>query len=543
MVPGSLSGSATEIFQEGLRIPLIRLGRNDRFYSNVVELILRNVRVPHETRGDMQSQLACIRVASRRIGELLDRYGKDTVLAIWEEILNISERRMRELIAELPKETVFHESYLDNDGVEPIQRRIRVTVTVKDDEIEVDYTGTAPQSKGPINITEGLAHGFAYIGIKASLDPSMRIDAGVFRCVKVIAPKGTMVNAMPPAAGGGTGEVGQAAVATMVAMSKLVPDRVSAEESTAANHNNFGGIDRRFDEPRHFVYYDYPSKGSGARATKDGMDWTRDLRVGNINMQSIEVVEQCFPVQFTRFELREDSGGAGKFRGGLGGVREWRTASEGTLSVLADHGIVPTAGYFGGYPGALCRYELLRGNETLLISPEFRSKVTGFRVHEGDIIRVHSQAGSGWSDPLEREPERVLDDVLDHKVSVAQAREMYGVVIDAGILTLDATATADRRAAMAAQRTYLRVRKGGAPALQDGVRVGWVSPALETKGVHKEGDMGEAFFANRPNPLRVRIKVKSDLPDDVLMLDEEAWRDLKVEEDQRVLWHGLPLDL
>ena len=286
-----------------------------------------------------------------------------------------------------------------------------------------------------------------------------------------------------------------------------------------------------------------PAKVPALGLPRTGWIWTRDLRVGNINMQSIEVVEQCFPVQFTRFELREDSGGPGKFRGGLGGVREWRTASEGTLSVLADHGIVPTAGYFGGYPGALCRYEVVRGNETLLISPEFRSKVTGFPVQAGDIISVHSQAGSGWSDAVEREPQRVLDDVLDHKVSVEQAREMYGLVIDPGTLTLDATATVERRATMAAQRTYLRVRKGGAPALQDGVRVGWVSPALETKGVHKEGDMGEAFFANRPNPLRVRIKVEPDLPDDVLVLDEEAWRDLDVEEDQRVLWHGLPLDL
>lgn len=536
MVPGSISGSSREIYQEGLRIPLIRLGRRDQLDSNVVDLILRNVRVPHETFGDMTAQVASCRRGAERIIQMLEHYGKDVVLTIWRSILELSEQRIRRLLRDLPDTSVSHEAYLDNDGVQTEHRRIRVRVTKKKDEICVDYSGTSPQSQGPVNITEALANGFAFIGVKAALDPSGRIDGGVFRAITVIAPEGTMVNARPPAAAAGTGEVGQAAIVPMVALSKLLPDRVSVEDSASANHANFGGTDRRSAEHQRFVYYDYPPKGGGARSRKDGVDATRDIRLGTMNTQSLEVLEQCFPVHFVRYALRRDSGGPGKFRGGLGVVREFQALTEGIFSMLSEHSIMPLSGLFGGHPGALARWEMVRNGEVRFISPEFRSKVTAHPIIAGDTIRIATQGGSGWGDPLERDPRQVLDDVGDGKVSVEQARAVYGVSIDPTAFTVYDAATQGERTMLASQRLFVSVRGGGEPAYQEGVRLGWIAPSLLAAASVKEGDLTEAFASRRPNPLRLRVQIEPTLPSDTLLLDVQAMEDLEVEEGDQVLW-------
>ena len=540
MVPGSLSGSAREIFQEGLRIPPIHLGQNDKVNRDILDMILLNVRVPDEVRGDIQAQIASCRVAAKHIVSLAQRYGKQSMLDHFDEILDSSERRMRSVIRGLPQTSVAHEGYTDNDGVSTDQKHIRVAVTTEGDSLHVDFTGTDRQSEGPLNVGLAMAHCFAFIGVKSVIDPDGPVNSGCFRPIRVTAPKGTMLNASAPAAAGGMGEVGMAAVYTMVALSKLAPHMVTAEEGAGANHNTLAGTDRRLPDPHRFIYYDYPPGGCGARYDKDGLDFVRSVRSGNVNIQSLEVLESLHPVLFHRHELRQDSGGAGRFRGGLGAIREYRTPSDGSFSMLSDHAIVPPAGIFGGSPGATALWEVVREGRVLNVSPEFGSKITGFPILEGDVVRVSTFGGGGYGDPLEREPSRVLDDVLDGKVSLEEARESYGVVVRPDTLEVDEEATGERRAHLATQRTHLTVQKGGDPTFERGMRVAWVNPALADKGV-TEGDMVETSKDDQPVPVRMRVRFAPDTPEDRLVLDSEIWDMLELANDQRVVWRRVGL--
>ena len=535
MVPGSISGSSREIYQEGIRIPPIRLGQNDQINRDIMDLILLNVRVPEESRGDALAQLASCRVAGQHFIELIRRYGKKNLLRHFDEVLDSSERRMRSIISGLPRTKVTHEGYMDNDGVSAERQRIRVQITVNEDSLHVDYTGTAPETQGPINVGLALAHCFAFMGVKAALDPSGPINSGCFRPIEVTAPRGTMLNASAPSAAGGMAEVGQAAIYTMIALSKLAPQHVSAEEGSGANHQNLGGVDMRFDDPHRFIYYDYPSGGGGGRSSKDGLDFVRNIRSGNVNVQSIEVLENLFPVFFHRHELRQDSGGPGQFRGGMGAIREYQTPSDGVFSMLSDHAVVPTAGLYGAQPGALGKWEIIRQGEVNPISPEFGSKSTAFPIQTGDTIRLSTFGGGGYGDPLEREPSRVREDVVDGKVSVEQAREAYGVVLHPDSQEIDEAATKEQRQRLAGQRIYLSAQRGGDPVMDQGMRVAWVNPALESRGV-SDGDMAEVFTSSLPNPLRMRVRFRTGLPLAGLLLDSEAWEALGLADGEQLLW-------
>ena len=535
MVPGSISGSSREIYQEGLRIPPIRLGQNDQINRDILDMILLNVRVPEEVRGDMLAQVASCRVAGQHLVGLMGRYGKENLLRHFDEVLDSSERRTRSIIGGLPRTKVTHEGYMDNDGVTTERKRIRVQITVNQDSLHVDYTGTALETQGPLNVGLALAHCFAFMGVKAALDPSGPINSGCFRPIEVTAPAGTMLNASAPSAAGGMAEVGQAAIYTMVALSKLAPETVSAEEGAGANHQNLGGVDMRFDDPHRFIYYDYPSGGGGGRSTKDGLDFVRNLRSGNVNMQSIEVLETLFPIIFHRHELRQDSGGPGRFRGGMGAIREYQTPSDGVFSMLSDHALVPTAGLYGGHPGALGKWEVTRQGEVMSVSPELGSKSTAFPISAGDILRLSTFGGGGYGDPLEREPSRVREDVVDGKVSLEQAREAYGVVLDPDSLELDEAATREQRQRLVGQRIYLNAQRSGEPVMEQGMRVTWVNPALESRGV-SDGDMAEAFASSLPNPLRMRVRFRADLPVGGLLIDGEAWEALGLTAGERLLW-------
>ncbi len=535
MVPGSLSGNAREIYQEGLRIPPIRVGQEDQFDANIIDFILRNVRVPEESRGDFWAQLASCRVGSRHITRMMQRYGKETTLAHFDEIMDASERRMRSMIRALPPSAVVHEDYLDNDGVQPDRRRIRVTVTIDDGDVVVDYTGTAPQSQGPLNTTEVMTSTFAFGAVKAALDPKGHINSGCFRPIRVVVPKGTMLNCEEPAAAGGWTELGFASILTIAALSEIVPDQTTAAEGAASHHHTTICIDRRGDGVHRFIYYDFAAGGSGARAASDGLDVIRSLRSGNANSQPVEVLEHLYPVHFQRQELRQDSGGPGRFRGGLGFVRECEVLFDSTYSLLGDHNFVPPAGVFGGESGAPARWELIRDGEVRRISPEFRSKTAGAPLRAGDVIRLSTQGGGGFGDPLERDPARVRQDVADGKVSPEKARRSYGVVLDGDDMTVDVEATREQRAELATGRSFLMARNGAEQVFIEGMRVAFVSPALVQQGFC-EGELAEVYASRHPLPLRVRVGFDAALPDDAILLDDEAWATLAVEPGDRILW-------
>lgn len=539
MVPGSLSGSAREIFQEGLRIPPIRLGENDSLNPDIMEFILRNVRVPNEVRGDILAQVASCRVASSHVIGLMNRYGKETTIVHFDEVLNSSERRMRTLIKELPEASAYHEGYMDNDGVDEERKRICVTIEVQEDELHVDYTGTDKQTQGPLNVGVSMAHCFAFMGVKAALDPPGPINSGCFRPIKVTAPKGTMLNASSPAPAGGMGELGQTAIFTMAALGKLVPDRISSEEGAGANHQNLAGTDSRFEDPHRFIYYDYPSGGSGARKTKDGPDFVRTLRSGNVNIQSLEVVENLFPVLFHRHELRQDSGGPGEFRGGMGAVREYETPSDGGLSILSDHSRIPPAGISGGHWGAHGKWEIFRQGQSEPLEPPLGAKITGLEIQKGDTVRISTAGGGGYGEALDRDPILVLDDVSNDKVSLESARDVYGVVIDATDMTVDTSATARRRDELRRQRIYLAALKGNDPQIEYGMRTARLNPSMAEYGV-QDGDMAEAFSEHHPPAIRMKVKFNDEIPEGSIEIDQEAWTFLELKEGEKLLWRLLP---
>ncbi len=543
MVPGSISGNATEMYQEGLRIPIIRMGRDNEIDPNIMDLILNNVRVPVEMRGDLLAQLAGCRVGAQRITSMVERYGRERVRRIWSGVLDSYERRCRALISRLPNRTLVHEGYLDSDGVAPGHLRIRTVVRIEDGGVTVDYTGSSPQTGGPNNVTLPMGASYGFMGVKAALDPSGPINSGYLRPIRTIVPEGTILNAMAPAAAGGQQEVGQAAISAMVALAEVVPERVSSEEGSSTHHMTCSGADTRFGSPRPFIFYGSDPGGGGARADRDGMDYVRPIRSGNTNARGIEVLERAYPLTFLGMSLRSDSGGPGRFRGGLGTVREYRIPSDGTFSLMGEHAMIPPAGVFGGYPGALARFEVLRDGETVPISPVHGSKATAFPLKAGDVLRICSQGAGGWGDPLEREPGRVLDDVLDGRVSRAQAADLYGVLLDDAGEAVDLPATLRKRRDLASARLYLRAARGGGPEFHMGVRVAWVGEAAARRigappyGTHRlaEGFARPLSDNLQPAPFRFSVAVLPHLAEDAIELDREAWEDLGLGHGDRLL--------
>ena len=298
----------------------------------------------------------------------------------------------------------------------------------------------------------------------------------------------------------------------------MVPERVSSEEGSSTHHMTCSGSDTRFGSPRPFIFYGSDPGGGGARADRDGMDYVRPIRSGNTNARGIEVLERAYPLTFLGMSLRCDSGGPGRFRGGLGTVREYRIPSDGTFSLMGEHAMIPPAGVFGGYPGALARFEVLRDGETVPISPVHGSKATAFPLKAGDVLRICSQGAGGWGDPLEREPGRVLDDVLDGRVSRAQAAGLYGVILDDAGEAVDVPATLRKRRDLASARLYLRAARGGEAEFQMGVRVAWVGEAAARRigappdGTHR---LAEAFarpFSDNLQPAPFRFSVVCPAP-------------------------------
>jgi N-methylhydantoinase B len=520
-VPGSISGSATEIYQEGLRIPPMRLGRSNVPDPDILRFIFANVRIPEDVHGDLLAQLASCRVAEQRVGSLVDSYGVDLVKSTTDQILDIAEQRMRARIAALPDGRMSHEIYLDNDGTDPDPVRIRSTVTVTGDSLVVDYTGSADQRAGCINTGYAASSGMAFMGVKAALDPKGPINSGTLRAIEVIAPEGSCLNSRPPAACGGLAELGVAVVATMVAMSGLVPEQVSAEEGASANHQNFDGTDARPGRGR-YVFYDALSGGGGARAGKDGLDFVRTIRSGNFTMMSTEVLENVFPLVFERQELRPDSGGPGRFRGGLGMTRDYRVLNDGVISVLGDHALLPPAGLEAGQRGAPTRWEVVRGGQASPVSAEFRSKGAA-SVRSGDVVRVGTPGGGGWGDPLERDPAAVLRDVIDGKVSRDKAFEQYGVVTTSDPATVDESATVSERNRLRAGRSCTPLERGGEPQFVRGMRTASAAP-----GTWAEDTVVEVFVPTRPQPLTVRVSIDPSVAQGAVRLDAEAWSDLRL---------------
>ncbi len=439
--PGSMAGDATEIFQEGLIIPPVKFIEGGEVVEDVAKIILSNVRTPEVRMGDLRAQTAANTTGQRRVLEAVDRYGLATFQAASEEIMNYSERMMEMEVDKIPDGRYEAEDYLENTGVSDQPVKIKVAITVEGNRMRIDYTGTAPQVDGPVNAVWGVTLSGVYYTLRCVTDPSIPTNDGSYRPVTVHAPKGTVLNPIPPApVAGGNVETSQRNVDVLFrALAQAIPHRVSAASQGTMNNVSVGGFDPVTG--RLWSFYETIGGGMGARPTLDGMDGIHTHMTNTMNTP-IEVAEKDFPMFFIKYELREDSGGAGRWRGGVGIERSWMLlAPSATLSILAERTSIPPWGLHGGKDGALGEYWLRKASGRMI---RLSSKLT-IRVERGDTLAVRTPGGGGYGDPFDRQPELVLQDVLEGKVSLESAYGEYGVVINTKTMWVDVEATRERR--------------------------------------------------------------------------------------------------
>jgi N-methylhydantoinase B len=459
MSPGSLTGDATEIFQEGVRIPPIRVADRGAPNQAALDLIFANMRGPRERKGDFDAMIGTCRKAAERVAALAVRYGAPLVRAAVVELMDRAELRMRRAIAALPDGEYAYESHLESGRVRLEPLTIRARVTVAGETITVDLTGTSPQTAAPTNVGPAMAPTGAFTIIKSFLDPGTDVNSGAFRPLRVITPRGSIVNADPPAPCGGMVEVKYCVeTAVMGALAQALDGRVAGDLKGGGNHCYVGGPDPRTGET--FIFYEYPAGGTGGFDGGDGSNTVRTWTESDMTtLQPIEAVEQLYPVRIERTRLREDSGGPGRWRGGLGLTREVRVlVPSSRLSVLAEKAVLPPFGVCGGAAGATNRFWVRRGDRPIQPSP-LPGKVGAFPIEPGDVVVMESSGGGGFGDPLERDPARVAADLAEGYVTPAGAERDYGVVCRAG--RVDEAATRARREALRAARPRVRLVAAG----------------------------------------------------------------------------------
>ena len=455
MSPGSLTGDATEIFQEGVRIPPIRIVDRGTPNQAALDLIFANMRGTRERMGDFDAMIGTCRKAAERVEALAARYGAPVVRSAVVELMDRAEQRMRRAIGALPDGEYSYESHLESGRVRLEPLSIRARVTVAGEAITVDLTGTSPQTAAPTNVGPAMAPTGAFTIIKSFLDPGTDVNSGAFRPLTVITPRGTVVNADPPAPYGGMVEVKYCVeTAVMGALAQALDGRVAGDLKGGGNHCYIGGPDPRTGET--FIFYEYPAGGTGGFDGGDGSNTVRTWTESDMTtLQPIEAVEQLYPVRIESTRLRDDSGGPGRWRGGLGLTREVRVlVASSRLSVLAEKAVLPPFGVCGGAAGATNRFWVRRGDRPIQPSP-LPGKVGGFPIETGDVVMMESSGGGGFGDPLERDPARVAADLAEGYVTPAAAEREYGVVWRAG--RVDEVATRARRESLRAARPRVRL--------------------------------------------------------------------------------------
>lgn len=320
--PGSMAGDATEIYQEGIIIPPVKFVKKNIIDEEVAGILLSNVRTPKIRMGDLRAQMAANLLGKRRILELVDRYGTETLHKAMEEIMNYSERRMRTEIGKMAKGSCSAEDCLENTGTSNKKVKIKVTITIKKNQLLIDYTGTDKQVNGPVNAVLGVTLSGVYYVLRCLTDPFIPMNDGCYRPVKVHVPEGTLMNPTPPApVAGGNVETSQRNVDVLLkAFAQTLPEKVCAACQGTMNNIAVGGMTPENGKP--WTFYETIAGGFGGRKGIDGVDAVHSHMTNTMNTP-IEAIEAIYPIRFLRYELRKDSGGSGKWRGGVGLERSW----------------------------------------------------------------------------------------------------------------------------------------------------------------------------------------------------------------------------
>jgi N-methylhydantoinase B len=431
---GGLAGDATEIYQEGLRLPPVRLMRRGKHVLDIWKVMLTNHRTPKLTWGDLHAMLGSLHIADRRLQEVLDELGGiEVTLTRTDELIRRSELWMRREIAEIAEGEYTFEDVMENDGITNEPAWVRVSVCVADGEIVADFSGTDQQVRGPINATYAVVAAATYNAIFQLTDPNVPRNFGCYRPIRVIAPPGTIVNVVHPGAEvGGNSETHCRIIGVVMgALAQAVPERAAAADGATGCNFLFGGTHPETGD--YYANYHFENVGWGATATHDGNDAQCAPLAISRNVP-VEVFETRYPILVESFRLLCDSGGAGRFRGGLGTERVFEVrAPEITVSSLFDRAVVPPWGLEGGREGGLASIEIRSAGQleyrrfTESFGTVSPSKFSNLTVRIGDRIRLVSAGGGGYGDPGERLRDDVLRDVRNHYVSPAAAVDSYGV--------------------------------------------------------------------------------------------------------------------
>jgi N-methylhydantoinase B len=464
-VPGSCSGQAREIFNEGLHLPAVRYQSGYRPIADIERLIGANSRTPELVLGDIRGQLGADRLGEKRLTELVGKFGEQKILECFGRLLEMSEAKLKAAIAEWADGRFEAERFVDDDGVElekPV--RIHVVVDKRGDKLHFDFSGSADQTKGPANIRPPLVQAACAYALISLIDPSMYVSSGLLRGFAMTARDGSVLNPRFPAPVNTYNPTIHALVdAIFDAMSHIVPGKVRADGS-GSRSIILGG--RSTPNKKGEVQYEIIAGGAGARAAKDGASGIT-VNQSNAKIAPIEIIESEFPTRVARFELIADSGGAGEFRGGLGIRREYVNLADARFSIRSMKHIIAPNGCAGGGMG---RTGDIWINPDSTQAKRLPTRYADYPLRAGDIFRLDTPGGGGHGDPLARDPERVLADVQEGAVSPEAAERDYGVVLARRerSWTVDEAATGRRRADIRTKRADSRPSlptKAGDPAL------------------------------------------------------------------------------
>jgi N-methylhydantoinase B len=424
-VPGSGSGQAREIFQEGLHLPPVKFAGRYKNVEEIAAVIAANSRTPALVIGDIRGQVGACRVGEKRVAELMERYGKDAILDATALLSSYTEARVKQALASWPDGSVEGESFVDHDGIElnkPI--RIHVKIEKRGEHIHFDFTGSSDQTGGPANIRPPLVNACCAYALVSLIDPYLPVNQGIASSIATTFRKGSVLDPRFPGAVNTYMPTALAVVEALFrALARFVPEK-NVAGCSGSGAMVLGG--RSGD--RGYVHYEIFSGGTGARSGKDGVS-AMAFHLSNCRTAPIEIIESEFPARVERFELIRDSGGAGEFRGGLGFVRECRIlGDEVRFSMRTDKHDIPAVGVEGGRNG---RTGACAINEGSTREKRLPSRFGDYILHREDLLTLERPGGGGLGDPFNRAPEKVLEDVRQGYVSAECAGDLYGVAVEA----------------------------------------------------------------------------------------------------------------
>ncbi|WP_422001900.1 hydantoinase B/oxoprolinase family protein [Reyranella sp.] len=423
MVPGGFSASATEVEQEGLRLPPVKFFKKGEMDQEILSIILSNIRIADQRIGDIKAQAAALTTGEQRLTALIDRYGAEVVRQAIAEMRHRAERQMRAKIATIPDGVYEGSAQVDSDGVVDEPLLIRMKVTKKGEDLTFDMTGSSPPCRGPMNSVIATTKSAIYLAVK-HIFPDVPINAGTFEPLTIVEPEGTFLYAKyPRPVSGCAAEVSQRiAEAVFAAMTKAIPDLLFAAPAGTSGNLGVGGWDP--ERQRNFIMYLFTGGGYGGFQGGDGLS-NGCSTIGISKMPPVEVLEQFYPVLFEEFSLREGSGGAGEFRGGFGinyAIRLRR--GEARVSMVMDHGRTGPQGVLGGGDGAVNTVAVEQGGRSY--RPAHLSKDQDIQIGVGDVVRVSTPGGGGFGDPARRDPAAIARDVARGYYTEAESREKFG---------------------------------------------------------------------------------------------------------------------